>query len=141
MIYEFVDIVIIRENMSILNIEYANGDKKWYLDGKLHREDGPAIEWVNGYKEWWVHGTKHRRDGPAVESVDGYMAWWVHGKLHRNDGPAIMLVSGDKEWWFRDKYYEQLEFLNFLVQHDLKLQMLSRVIPAGAESLVDQYTL
>jgi hypothetical protein len=23
---------------------YANGHKHWYLNGKLHREDGPAIE-------------------------------------------------------------------------------------------------
>ena len=23
---------------------YDNGDKEWYLNGKLHREDGPAIE-------------------------------------------------------------------------------------------------
>ena len=25
---------------------WANGDKSWYLNGKLHREDGPAIEWA-----------------------------------------------------------------------------------------------
>lgn len=24
------------------------GTKRWYLDGKLHREDGPAIEYVDG---------------------------------------------------------------------------------------------
>jgi hypothetical protein len=31
----------------------ANGDKEWYLNGKLHREDGPAVvyspvEWDDG---------------------------------------------------------------------------------------------
>lgn len=140
MIYEFVDIVIIRENMSILNIEFGN--RFWKnRTGELHRENGPAMEWANGDKEWYIHDQLHRENGPAREYANGYKAWWVHGKLHRNDGPAIMLVSGDKEWWFRDKYYEQLEFLNLLVQYHLKLQMLSRVIPAGAESLVDQYTL
>ena len=25
---------------------YPNGDKSWYLNGKLHREDGPAIEYA-----------------------------------------------------------------------------------------------
>jgi hypothetical protein len=25
----------------------------YYLDGKLHRIDGPAVEIYDGYKEWW----------------------------------------------------------------------------------------
>jgi hypothetical protein len=29
---------------------YDNGDKCWYLNGKLHRTDGPAIEYANGDK-------------------------------------------------------------------------------------------
>ena len=32
------------------------GNKKWYLNGKLHREDGPAKEWKNGYKKWYLNG-------------------------------------------------------------------------------------
>ena len=32
------------------------GAKFWYLDGKFHREDGPAIEYADGYKEWWLNG-------------------------------------------------------------------------------------
>ena len=32
------------------------GTKKWYLNGKLHREDGPAVERSNGTKEWWLNG-------------------------------------------------------------------------------------
>jgi hypothetical protein len=38
-------------------VEYANGDKSWYVDGKLHRIDGPAIEYLNGEdKHWYVDG-------------------------------------------------------------------------------------
>jgi hypothetical protein len=33
-------------------IEWADGTKEWYINGQLHREDGPAIEWANGTKEW-----------------------------------------------------------------------------------------
>jgi len=22
----------------------------------LHREDGPAVEWINGTKQWWLNG-------------------------------------------------------------------------------------
>ena len=34
----------------------ADGDKKWYLNGKLHREDAPAIEFADGTKEWFLNG-------------------------------------------------------------------------------------
>jgi hypothetical protein len=37
-------------------IEYTNGTKSWYVDGKRHRLDGPAIIWSNGDKEWYVDG-------------------------------------------------------------------------------------
>ena len=42
-------------------IEYTvkvhdNGDIYWYLNDKLHREDGPACEYANGTKEWYLNG-------------------------------------------------------------------------------------
>ena len=53
---------------------------EWYnLEGKLHREDGPAIEWADGRKSWWINGQLHRVDGPAVEWVDGSKEWWING--------------------------------------------------------------
>ena len=36
-----------------------DGTKKWYLNGKLHREDGPAVEWADGTKEWYLNGKKY----------------------------------------------------------------------------------
>jgi hypothetical protein len=32
------------------------GTKCWYLNGELHREDGPAIEYAGGTKEWYLNG-------------------------------------------------------------------------------------
>ena len=32
------------------------GTKHWYLNGKLHRTDGPAIEYRNGTKCWYLNG-------------------------------------------------------------------------------------
>lgn len=29
---------------------------EYWLYGKRHREDVPAVEWENGVKEWWVDG-------------------------------------------------------------------------------------
>ena len=34
---------------------YSNGTKYWYLNGKLHREDGPAVERANGNKYWYLN--------------------------------------------------------------------------------------
>ena len=51
------------------------GDKHWSLNGKWHREDGPALEWTNGNKFWYLNGKRHREDGPAYESKDGYKQW------------------------------------------------------------------
>ena len=48
---------------------WANGDKAWYLNGKRHREDGPAYESANGDKFWYLNGKLHREDGPAYESM------------------------------------------------------------------------
>jgi len=55
-----------------------SGDKAWYLNGNLHREDGPAVEWVNGYKVWYLHGNLHREDGPAIEWEDGRKEFWIN---------------------------------------------------------------
>ena len=35
---------------------YANGNKWWYLNDQLHREDGPAVEWASGTKWWYLNG-------------------------------------------------------------------------------------
>ena len=39
---------------------YANGNKQWYLNGRLHREDGPAYEGSDGTKKWYLNGELHR---------------------------------------------------------------------------------
>ena len=33
---------------------YDNGNQFWYLNGNLHREDGPAVEYANGDKQWFL---------------------------------------------------------------------------------------
>ena len=59
----------------------------YYLDGKLHRTDGPAKEYCSGEKNW-------RKDG----------------KLHRLDVPALEFASGDKYWYVEGKYLSEKEF-------------------------------
>jgi hypothetical protein len=82
---------------------------EWYLNGKCHRVDGPAIEWANGDKEWWLNDNLHRVDGPAFEG-NGYRAWWLNNKRHRVDGPAVEWANGHKEWWLNGKSMTKKEF-------------------------------
>ena len=92
----------------------SNGTKEWWLNGKLHRTDGPAIEWNDGDKEWWLDGKRHRIDGPAIECSDGYKEWYLNGKLHRIGGAAIERNDGSKEWWIDDEEHTFEEYLQKL---------------------------
>jgi hypothetical protein len=62
-----------------------NGDKTWYLNGVLHRTDGPAMEFTSGHKSWWLNGFRHRTDGPAMEFASGYKSWYLNGILYSFD--------------------------------------------------------
>ena len=89
---------------------HSNGDKYWYLNGQLHREDGPAVESSNGDKYWYLNGQRHREDGPAVEGTDGSKYWYLNGQLHREDGPAVEWRAGDKSWYLNGNYYTEKEY-------------------------------
>jgi len=81
-----------------------NGNKQWWLNGELHRFEGPAIEWTDGHKEWWLNGKPHRTDGPAIEWADGDKEWRFEGKLHRTNGPAVEYVDNDPSWYFNGRW-------------------------------------
>ena len=83
---------------------------EWFLNGKRHREDGPAIEWSNGDKSWYKNGKCHREDGPAIEYTSGKF-WYKNGNYHREDGPAIEYANGDKEWYLKGVELSEKEFL------------------------------
>ena len=57
---------------------YLDGYKEWFLNGKLHREDGPAIEYASGTKFWYLNGKRHREDGPAIEYSSGNKVWYLN---------------------------------------------------------------
>ena len=68
-------------------IEWSDGEKHYYINGKLHRENGPAIYWEDKYKQYYmkkyyINGFLHNEDGPAVELPDGYQEYWLNGKRY-----------------------------------------------------------
>jgi hypothetical protein len=46
----------------------------------FHCENGPAIE-ADGHKEWYINGKRHREDGPAFEYTNGYKEWYIGKRL------------------------------------------------------------
>ena len=72
----------------------------YMLDGKCHREDGPAVQYINGDCEWWYDGMVHREGGPAIEFSDGERQWFFHDKRHRIDGPAVEYEDGRWDWYY-----------------------------------------
>ena len=77
------------------------GDKRWYKNGELHRDGGPAVVRGN-IEEWYQNGLLHRDGGPAVEIKNGTKYWYQHGKLHRDDGPAVITLFPKTESWYQN---------------------------------------
>ena len=59
------------------NATFYYKDKAYII---RHREDGPAVEYSNGTKYWYLNGKLHRVDGPAIEFFDGTKVWHLNGK-------------------------------------------------------------
>jgi len=77
---EFIKEVVeddISENFTGI-IEFSSRTRVWRVNGKRHREDGPAAEWSNGTKSWWFNGERHRIDGPAIEWSGGATSWYLY---------------------------------------------------------------
>ena len=67
--------------MTEYKVKVYSTHTEWFnLEGKLHRENGPAIEFANGDKSWYINGQRHRIDGPAIEFANGDKSWWINGK-------------------------------------------------------------
>ena len=62
---------------------WNNTSQAWYLNGKMHREDGPAMIWADGAKAWYLNGKLHREDGPAVIRANESKSWYLNGELQQ----------------------------------------------------------
>ena len=72
---------MIEYTVQVLN----NGTRKWRLNGRLHREDGPAVEYASGARQWYLNGKCHREDGPAFEYADGTPEWFLNGEHYTEE--------------------------------------------------------
>ena len=76
---------VLEANQKPVMKQDAYGRKEWFLNGKLHRVDGPAVEYADGSKGWFLNGKPHRVDGPAIEDANGYKAWYLNDKEYTED--------------------------------------------------------
>ena len=59
----------------------------WYnAEGQGHRSSGqPALIDAGGTKGWFVNGKLHRMDGPAIESANGNKTWLLFGEPYGDE--------------------------------------------------------
>ena len=43
------------------HVIFPSGSERWFLDGKFHREDGPAIIWKNGDEWYFLHEVGYKK--------------------------------------------------------------------------------
>jgi hypothetical protein len=130
-------------NLNILKTQYIKidecGHKFYYKDREmtiLHREDGPAVEWSDGGKYWYLDGKRHRKDGPAAEGTDGTKEWYLDGKLHREDGPAIEWDGGPKEWYLDGKQLTEEEHAKRTVKEVVvSMDQIAKLLGVPVEKL------
>ena len=56
-----------------------NGDKIWKkLNGEFHNENGPAYQGSIS-KAWWINNKLHREDGPSIMDYPGRTReFWIN---------------------------------------------------------------
>lgn len=86
-------------SMMVKRVEWKYGNTEYFVFGRLHRTDGPAVIYANGNESWYYWGKLHREGGPAVIGSNGEERWYRHGQFHRTDGPAYIDSDG-KAYWF-----------------------------------------
>ncbi len=67
-------------------------------------EDGKEyeVEFVTDAQCWCLNGKWHREKGPAIIHKNRRMAWYQNNLCHRLDGPGQIWPGGEKYWYIND---------------------------------------
>lgn len=85
----------------------------WYQKGKVHRDNGPAVcfsNGENGFEKWYQNDKLHRVGAPAIEHQDGRWEWYENHEHHRLDGPALMSDDNKPLYRIMGKIFSEQEF-------------------------------
>lgn len=64
-------------------VEYSPKSRQYYLNGKRHRDNGPAVEFADGSCLYYVDGKRHRDDtiGPAADYKNGPKYFYMNDEM------------------------------------------------------------
>ena len=92
---------------------YLNMCDEWYVDGVLHREDGPAIDFQikpPGFWEYvYMDNVFKQADEPEIlckiPTYNFYREWWQNGVRHNDHGPAVIRPDGYTKYCVNGKVH------------------------------------
>ena len=143
------------ETCKIKTNYYENGNihyKKYYFNGKLHNENGPAVidYYENGnkyYEEYYINGEFHREDGPALITIDIFTGSARHYYLLNNyflekedydmvinnikndqiviDTNSLVLIEGFK---LAADFYNKPDLITELIKKEVLIKLLGEEI-------------
>jgi len=94
--------------------EFEDGDKHWFKNGNLHREDGPAVLWNDGAIEWWL---------------DGICVWYSSRK--KFDFTNIIIISKEQH-----PEYPTVQIWKYVNKHGIQEQI---VIPGMEAKIITPF--
>jgi len=112
-------------------IEWDDGDKRWYENGKVHRLEGPA--YIAIYRNFIEHyyyknNLLHRLLKPAFIRLDNgiksHEAYYIKGKLHNPIGAAEIHYA--PHYNFKREFYisgKLLSYDHFMKQLEERLNL------------------
>jgi hypothetical protein len=93
---------------------------RWYKNGLLHREDGPAIAYFRegelGEVIWFKQGKRHNTKQPNIfllENGTSSITWYYENWLHREDGPASYYEKANGE-----RCFEQYNLFDLKIEEE-----------------------
>jgi hypothetical protein len=74
-----------RESLNGWVVHKRWGYKTHYVNGVIHKDDGPARVYDYGRVIWYKNGKKHKEDGLADVNTDGTGNYWLNGRWFSDD--------------------------------------------------------
>ena len=107
---------------------YSNGEIRYFKNGSLHNDEGPAVirRNISGgmYEAYYRNGSLHNDEGPAVirRNVSGgtYEAYYRNGRRYREDGPAVVSEGDYVKYYINDRGMSEQQFIEWKLSNLLK---------------------
>ena len=77
------------DNNKPVTEEDSYGTKRWYLNGELHRGDGPAVEYADGTKSWYLNDEIIVSTGPDIEKALFCLSAYLQDQQYLRDKQEV----------------------------------------------------